>query len=136
MLPYREYIEILCVGLLQYYKTFKHITDDDFHKEERIIMQFANEMIDELNTRFPYSKGSIHSIGLFEIPYEVISTEIDDLQGVAFGTEYIQLLVKFISMMNWKVPNAYTILSINVVPFDGLTITHGMIIHYFDIFYK
>lgn len=132
----REYIEILCVGLLRYYKTYRHI-DDDFNKEQRIIIQFANDIIKELHRLFPYMNDLLlDGITLFEIPYEIhCDRNIDDLNGVDFGYEYMELLVKFI-LMKQHLPKDYIVLSIDVVPFDGLNITHGMILNYFDEFYK
>jgi hypothetical protein len=132
----REYIEILAVGLLKYYKTYKHI-GDDFNKEQRIIMQLADDIIEELHRLFPYMHDLLlDGITLFEIPYEIhCDRNIDDLNGVDFGYEYIELLVTFISMKR-HLPDNYIILSIDVNPLDGLNITHGTILNYFNNIYK
>ena len=137
VIPYREFIEILCVGLLKYYKAYTHKVDDDLQKDSYVVNQLANEMIQELDEQFPLSKNTLHSISLFEMPFEVYVEydEIDDLYGISFGTEYIELLVKFIQVMD-HVPNPFIILSVNPISFDGLTIRHGMIIQYFDMYYK
>ena len=134
-LPYRELIDILSVGLLKYYKTYVHIYKENFDFEVEIVRNLSNMIHNELKIRFPYMKEHIHSITLFEIPYEVECVEVDDLHSTHFGTEYIELLVKFIHMMN-RINNDYNILSINVLPIDGFDITHGMIMEYFSSVYK
>jgi hypothetical protein len=135
-IPFREFIEILSVGLLHYYKTYRGITLADTPRETKAVYELSNMIIDEIKTRFAYMGEHIESISLFEFPYEVSSSDgIPDLESIKFGTEYVELLVKFIQSMNYRVPNAYIILSINMLPFDGLTITHGMITSYFNHIY-
>ena len=135
ILPHREFLEILSVGLLKYYKAYKHIEENDFQKDSRIIYQLATEIDVELKHRFPSLSEHIIGITLFEFPYETFcDRNIDDIKGVSFGTEYIELLIKFISIKPY-VKSSYPLLSIDIVPFDGLLITHGMVMNYFNSFY-
>lgn len=135
ILPHREFLEIISVGLLKYYKAYKHIEENDFQKDTRIVYQLATEIDVELKHRFPSLSEHIIGITLFEIPYETFcDRNIDDIKGVSFGTEYIELLIKFISIKPY-VKSSYPLLSIDIVPFDGLLITHGMAMNYFNSFY-
>ena len=135
MTSYMEFLQIISIGLLRYFQVYAKIKEDD-NKDKQVVIHLSNEIDMELKRRFPYLKETIDSVTLFETPYEVtcFDMNIKPDEILSFGNEYIELLVKFISLKK-SVDYSYHVLELNVIPFDGLTITHGMIVGYFAPFY-
>ena len=120
-------IDIVCNLILHYYLYYRNIRCDN---TSPILHRLHHIILTEYKYRFP-SFNSIHSIGLLEFPHDhtyLLNNDIDykELESILF--DYIYKHYHTIS-------NCDIIISMNVVPFDGLDIKHGDILNILDPYF-